>query len=67
MYFIPDECRVSGGTTPGASAWRLVRSNLTATSKGNKYFLLLVDDLSRYMWIAVIPSMDRATDAIKDI
>jgi hypothetical protein len=37
------------------------------TPRGNKYFLLLVDDLSRYMWVAVIPSKDRATAAIKDI
>jgi transposase InsO family protein len=37
------------------------------TQKGNKYFLLLVDDLSRYMWVAAIPSKDRATTAIKDI
>jgi transposase InsO family protein len=39
----------------------------SATPRGNKYFLLLVDDLSRYMWVAVIPSKDRATTAIKDI
>jgi hypothetical protein len=38
-----------------------------ATLRGNKYFLLLVDDLSRYMWVAVIPSKDHATTAIKDI
>jgi hypothetical protein len=38
-----------------------------ATPSGNKYFLLLVDDLNRYMWIAVIPSKDRAAAAIKDI
>jgi transposase InsO family protein len=25
-----------------------------------------VDDLSRYMWVAVIPSKDRAVAAIKD-
>jgi hypothetical protein len=35
--------------------------------RGNKYFLLLVDDLSRYMWVAVIPSKDRAAAAIKNI
>jgi hypothetical protein len=38
-----------------------------ATPRGNKYFLLLVDDLNRYMWVAVIPSKDRAVAAIKDI
>jgi hypothetical protein len=37
------------------------------TPRGNKYFLLLVDDLSRYMWVTVIPSKDHAADAIKDI
>jgi hypothetical protein len=37
------------------------------TPRGNKYFLLLVDDLSRYMWVAVIPFKDRASAAIKDI
>jgi hypothetical protein len=38
-----------------------------ATPRGNKYFLLLVDDLSRYMWVAAIPSKDRAATVIKDI
>jgi transposase InsO family protein len=37
------------------------------TSWGNKYFLLLVDDLSRYLWVATIPSKDRASTIIKDI
>jgi hypothetical protein len=38
-----------------------------ATPRGNKYFLLLVDDLSRYIWVVAIPSKDRAVAAIKDI
>jgi hypothetical protein len=38
-----------------------------AKPRGNKYFLLLVDDLSRYMWVAAIPSKDHAVAAIKDI
>jgi hypothetical protein len=38
-----------------------------ATPRGNKNFLLLVDDLNRYIWVAVIPSKDRAAAAIKDI
>jgi transposase InsO family protein len=38
-----------------------------ATQRGNKYFLLLVDDLSRYIWVAMVPSKDRAAAAIKDI
>jgi transposase InsO family protein len=35
--------------------------------RGNKYFLVLVDDLRRYMWVAMIPSMDHVAVAIKDI
>jgi IS30 family transposase len=30
-------------------------------------FCCFVDDLSRHMWVAVIPSKDRAAAAIKDI
>jgi hypothetical protein len=50
----------------------LVHGNLygpisPAMSRGNKYFLLLVDDLNRYMWVAMIPSKDCALAAIKDI
>jgi hypothetical protein len=50
----------------------LVHGNLcgpisSATPRGNKYFSLLVYDLSRYMWVATIPSKDRAAAAIKDI
>jgi hypothetical protein len=32
-HFIPGEGGVSGGTTPEASAWRLVRSNHTRDAK----------------------------------
>jgi hypothetical protein len=50
----------------------LVHGNLCgpispATLRGNKNFLLLVDDLNRYIWVAVIPSMDHAAAAIKGI
>jgi hypothetical protein len=38
-----------------------------ATSRGNRYFLLLVDDLSRYMRVAAIRSKDHAMAVIKDI
>jgi hypothetical protein len=40
---------------------------LPTTPRGNKYFLLLVDDLSRYVWVATIPFKDYAAVAIKDI
>jgi transposase InsO family protein len=38
-----------------------------STPSGNRYFLLLVDDFSRYMWIALLPSKDAAAEAIKRI
>ena len=37
------------------------------TPSGNRYFLLLVDDYSRYMWIALLPSKDGAAAVIKRI
>jgi hypothetical protein len=37
------------------------------TPSGNKYFLLLVDDFSRYMWISLLPSKDQAAGAIKRV
>lgn len=36
------------------------------TPSGNKFFLLLVDDLSRYMWLVLLPSKDHAASAIKN-
>jgi hypothetical protein len=35
------------------------------TPGGKKYFLLLVDDHSRYMWIFLLASKDQASPAIK--
>jgi transposase InsO family protein len=35
--------------------------------RSNKYFLLFLDDLSRYIWVAIIPSKDHASATIKDI
>ena len=34
-----------------------------ATSGGRRYFLLLVDDLSRYMWVMVLGSKGEAAEA----
>jgi transposase InsO family protein len=36
-----------------------------ATPAGNRYFLLLVDDMSRYMWLTLIRSKDESANAIK--
>lgn len=36
-----------------------------ATPAGKRYFLLLVDDKSRYMWLTLLQSKDQAAEAIK--
>ncbi|CAO2193121.1 unnamed protein product [Urochloa humidicola] len=38
-----------------------------ATPGGRRYFLLLVDDVSRYMWAVILDSKAAAADAIKRI
>ena len=38
---------------------------LPSTMGGNKYFLLLVDDFSRMMWIYMLASKDEALSAFK--
>ena len=35
-----------------------------ATPSGKRYFLLLVDDLTRYMWLALLSTKDEAATAI---
>jgi hypothetical protein len=35
------------------------------TPSGNKYFILLVDDVSRYMWVKALRSKDAVAEAIK--
>jgi hypothetical protein len=37
------------------------------TPRSNNYFLLLVDDCCRYMWLAMIPSKNCAAAAIQSI
>jgi transposase InsO family protein len=49
------ESRAWFGTRP----WR-------ATPSGNSYFLLLVDDHSRYMWISTLVSKNQAVAAIME-
>jgi transposase InsO family protein len=36
-----------------------------ATPGGRRYFLLLIDDLSRYMWVVVLGSKGEVVDAIR--
>jgi transposase InsO family protein len=38
-----------------------------ATPGGRRYFLLLIDDVSRYMWAVLLPSKDATADAIKKV
>ncbi|RLN39601.1 hypothetical protein C2845_PM01G10330 [Panicum miliaceum] len=45
-------------TGTSADQWRRRR-------RGNCYFLLLVDDLSRYMWLCLLASKDQAPAAIR--
>jgi transposase InsO family protein len=49
----------------------LVHDNLCGpvtptTPSGNKYFLLLVDDMSQYMWLRLLSSKDQAPSEIKN-
>jgi hypothetical protein len=37
------------------------------TPRGNRYFLLLVDDYSLYMWVSIIASKDQAESEIRRI
>jgi hypothetical protein len=34
-------------------------------TSGSRYFILLVDDASRFMWVKVLQSTDYAVEAIK--
>jgi hypothetical protein len=36
-----------------------------ATPGGRRYFLLLINDLSRYMWVVVLSSKGEAVNAIR--
>jgi transposase InsO family protein len=45
----------------------LCRPITPPTPGGKQYFLLLVDDFSRFMWVALLKSKDEAFDAIKKI
>jgi hypothetical protein len=38
----------------------------TCNPSSNKYFLLLVDDMSRYMWLRLLSSKDQAPSEIKN-
>ena len=53
-----------------AKALELVHNDLygpitPATNGGRRYFLLLVDDYSHYMWLQLLTSKDEAAEVIK--
>ena len=53
-----------------ANALELIHDDLygpitPATNGGRRYFLLLVDDCSRYMWLQLLMSKDEAVTTIK--
>ena len=43
----------------------LCRPITPATPSGRKYFILLVDDCSRYMWLQLLTSKTEAAEAVK--
>lgn len=45
----------------------LCRPVTPATPGGRRYFLLLVDDVSKYMWVVLLDTQGAAADAIKHI
>ena len=55
---------------PTVDALELIHGDLCgpitpATNGGRRYFLLLIDDCSRYMWLQLLTSKDEAAVAIK--
>ena len=38
---------------------------MPVTPSGRKYFILLVDDCSRYMWLQLLTSKTEAAEAVK--
>jgi hypothetical protein len=38
-----------------------------ATPSGRRYFLLLVDDATRYMWVALLTTKDAVVDVVKHL
>jgi hypothetical protein len=63
---IPLAGTVVGRACIGASSWRHVWPNFSSDPNGNAYFLLLVDEHNRFMWVTVLASKDRAVEAIRE-
>ena len=60
------------GNFRASKALELVHGDLCgpitpATPAGNKYFLLIVDDFSRYMWIVLLKTKDQALEAFRKV
>ena len=54
-------------TRSSCSTATYVDQSPPATLSGNRYFLLLVDDYNRFMWVALLHTKDAAPTAIKRI
>jgi len=50
-----------------ASAHRSLWANYSKKHRGASYFLLVVDDYSRYMWVEMLRSKDQALESFKKV
>jgi hypothetical protein len=49
----------------GVSSQRYMWPDHSDNTSGSRYFILLVDDANRFMWVKVLQSKDYAVEAIK--
>jgi transposase InsO family protein len=64
---IPEAEQVSCEQGTGAYAWRSLWAGQAGDPGGRHYFLLLVDDATRYMWVVLLVAKIEAAGAIKCI
>jgi hypothetical protein len=64
-HTVPDKGEISGGGGSGPGPWGSMWANHVGTLGGRRFFLLLVDDATRYMWINLITTKSDATSTIK--
>jgi transposase InsO family protein len=67
LWRIPEAEQVPHGEGAGVSARRSLRAGQPATPGERRYILLLVDDATRYMWVAFLAAKSEATGAIRRI
>jgi hypothetical protein len=64
---VPSRSMTASYKVAGAHAWDICRPIALVALSGNRYFLLLVDDFSIYMWVVLLPTKDGAPIAIKNV